>query len=552
MNLRFLENWSIKRRISLVTFAASGVLLLACLGQVMLSERLGEQVAQAKDVAAGRIAAMNLEKDQTSLIRDVYRMMALPRPETAEAARSNLEDFRGSMADVEAKLGRPDANLETVRAAFAEFEALFPRLERHTPEEREALTEKVSSFDDATDAAIESIRDSVSEQAEASWVRMQELEAATRVTFLIGCLVALIAVVGVTSTVGGSVRRSVLNIEGGLSRLARGELREELPGAERKDEIGALVRAVESFRQQLLEIDVLRSREQADAEVKERRQAQTMHSVQRFEQASIGLLKTMDVSVRDLHSAAERLESNTATVTARSGSARSASDDVTHAVQTVAAAAEQVAASVREVLQQVARTNTVSEEVGGQIETAAEAVNDLAGIARSIGAIVDLIQSIAAQTNLLALNATIEAARAGEAGRGFAVVASEVKALAGQTATATQQIGEQVTAIRAAVEAAGAASDAARAGANRFVEFTTQSAAAMQEQQAAADEIARSAQRALTGAMEAAQHVGQLSELIDANHAVSQVVAGSSQGMSQSQQDWRRAWEQFQEELRAA
>lgn len=552
MNLRILESWSIKRRISLVTIAASGVLLLACLGQLMLSGRLGEQVEQAKDVAAARIAAMNLEKDQTSLIRDVYRMMALPRPETAEAARSNLEDFRSSLADVEAKLGRPDANLDAVRAAFAEFEALFPRLERHTPEEREALTEKVSSFDDTTDAAIESVRDAFGEQAEASWVRMQELETATRVTFLIGCLVALIAVAGVTSIIGGSVRRSVLNIEAGLSRLARGDLREELPGAERKDEIGALVRAVESFRQQLLEIDVLRSREQAEAEVKERRQAQTMHSVQRFEQASIGLLKTMDASVRDLHSAAERLEGNTATVTARSGSARSASEDVTHAVQTVAAAAEQVAASVREVLQQVARTNTVSEEVGGQIETAAEAVNDLAGIARSIGAIVDLIQSIAAQTNLLALNATIEAARAGEAGRGFAVVASEVKALAGQTATATQQIGEQVTAIRAAVEAAGAASDAARAGANRFVEFTTQSAAAMQEQQAAADEIARSAQRALTGAMEAAQHVGQLSELIDANHAVSQVVAGSSQGMSQSQQDWRQAWERFQEELRAA
>lgn len=552
MNLQFLESWSIKRRISLVTFAALGILLSACLGQILLSDRLGKQVAEAKNFAAARTSAMNLEKDQTSLIRDVYRMMALPRPETAEAARGNLEDFRSSMAEVEAKLGHPDPHLATVRAAFAEFEELFPRLEQHAPEQREALTEQVSGFDDTTDAAIESVRDAVGEQAESAWARMQDLEETTRIVLLGGCLAALIAVAGVTSIVGGSVRRSVLNIEAGLSRLARGELRDELPGGERKDEIGALVRAVETFRQQLLEIDVLRSREQADAEVNERRQLQTMQSVQRFEQASSGLLQTMDGSVRDLHTAAGRLEATASTATDRSGSARSASEDVTHAVQTVAAAAEQVAASVREVLQQVARTNAVSEEVGGQIEAAAEAVNDLAGIAQSIGAIVDLIHSIAAQTNLLALNATIEAARAGEAGRGFAVVAAEVKALAGQTATATQQIGEQVSAIRAAVGAAGAASDAAKTGANRFVEFTTQSASAMQEQQAAADEIARSAQRALTGAMEAAQHVGQLSELIDANHAVSQVVAGSSQGMSRSQQDWRQAWEQFQAELRAA
>lgn len=552
MKFRFLESWSIKRRISLVTIATSGILLLACIGQIVLSTGLGKQVARAENIAGARIAAMNLEKDQTSLIRDVYRMMALPRPETIEAARGNLEDFRSSLAEVEAKLGRPDPNLEAVRAAFSAFETRFPRLAQHAPEEREGLTEEVSGFDDATDAAIENVRNAVSAQAEASWVRMQDLESDTRVTFLVGCVVALIAVAGVTSIVGGSVRRSVLNIEGGLSRLAQGDLREELPGAERKDEIGALVRAVGSFRLQLLEIDGMRSREQADAEIKERRQMQTMQSVQRFEQASSGLLQTMDASVRDLHSAAARLEDTTATVTARSGSARSASEDVTHAVQTVAAAAEEVAASVREVLQQVARTNAVSEEVGGQIEAAAEAVNDLAGIARSIGAIVDLIQSIAAQTNLLALNATIEAARAGEAGRGFAVVASEVKALAGQTATATQQIGEQVSAIRAAVEAAGAASDAARSGANRFVEFTTQSASAMQEQQAAADEIARSAQRALTGAMEAAQHVGQLSELIEANHAVSKVVGDSSQGMSRSQQDWRQAWERFEAELRVA
>jgi methyl-accepting chemotaxis protein len=81
-------------------------------------------------------------------------------------------------------------------------------------------------------------------------------------------------------------------------------------------------------------------------------------------------------------------------------------------------------------------------------------IDALAGDAQEIGQVVALISDIAAQTNLLALNATIEAARAGEAGRGFAIVAQEVKALAEQTAKATDQIKDRVGSVQGRVDAA--------------------------------------------------------------------------------------------------
>jgi len=148
---------------------------------------------------------------------------------------------------------------------------------------------------------------------------------------------------------------------------------------------------------------------------------------------------------------AERQRDNTtrlATVVAN------ASEDASDNVQSVASATEELASSVREISGQVQESNRIAASAVQQADETDARINALSQAANRIGDVVKLITSVAEQTNLLALNATIEAARAGEAGRGFAVVAQEVKALAAQTAKATDEIGNQIAGMQTATQEA--------------------------------------------------------------------------------------------------
>jgi methyl-accepting chemotaxis protein len=136
-------------------------------------------------------------------------------------------------------------------------------------------------------------------------------------------------------------------------------------------------------------------------------------------------------------------------------------------------------------------------------------LNEAAG---RIGLVVRLITDIAEQTNLLALNATIEAARAGDAGRGFSVVAGEVKALAGQTARATEDITTQIAAMQHATERSIEAIGAIESTIRGIGEITGTIAAAVTEQGAATQEIARSVETAARRTGETASEVERVSE----------------------------------------
>ena len=180
-----------------------------------------------------------------------------------------------------------------------------------------------------------------------------------------------------------------------------------------------------------------------------------------------------------------------------------ASGDVT----SVATASEQLLDSIEEISRQVVQsTSVVKAAVERAVDTNA-GMGRLSSAAQKVGDVVSLISRIAAQTNLLALNATIEAARAGEAGRGFAVVAQEVKTLATQTAKATQDITGQITEMQQATDLSVEAIDKIQKKISEVEHISTIIAAAVHEQGAATQEIARNVRSAAAGTQSMSSHI---------------------------------------------
>jgi methyl-accepting chemotaxis protein len=186
----------------------------------------------------------------------------------------------------------------------------------------------------------------------------------------------------------------------------------------------------------------------------------------------------------------------------------------------------------------------------GDVERSNVAVQELGEAAKRIGDVVSLITDIAEQTNLLALNATIEAARAGEAGRGFAVVAGEVKALAGQTARATEEIAAQIAGMQHAthrsIEAIGAIERTIR----EIGEISSAIAAAVTEQGVATQEIARSVEIAAKRTKDTADEVARVSDGTHNTRASVTTVRAVAEQLGAIAHRIRDQVEEFSEKLR--
>ncbi|TVQ38933.1 MAG: methyl-accepting chemotaxis protein [Geminicoccaceae bacterium] len=275
--------------------------------------------------------------------------------------------------------------------------------------------------------------------------------------------------------------RPVPRLTRAMVALAAGDTAVTIPYRHAVNDVGAMAGALATFQQAVEE--AARARREAAGEAAARLRQEVSEVVD--------VLQAQAAALADDALAVDRVATTSTEQCGRAADAAAASSANT---QGIASAAEELTRSIHEISTQTTVTRDAAGEAAKQTDLADARVGELAATVEAIGEVLQLIEQIAAQTNLLALNATIEAARAGDAGRGFAVVASEVKALAGQTAEATQRIGGQIDQVRTACGATVDAVQAIRTTVAGVSEVTHAVAAAVEEQNAATQEIARSIQ----------------------------------------------------------
>ncbi|WP_376967636.1 MCP four helix bundle domain-containing protein (plasmid) [Azospirillum sp. A26] len=349
-----------------------------------------------------------------------------------------------------------------------------------------------------------------------------------------------------------TISRPISSLTGTMLLLARRDYAAAIDGGTRGDEIGAMARAVQIFKDGLIESDRLAAVQAAEQETKEKRAEMVDRLIIHFEQDAAQALRTVAAAAAELNSTAQAMEATAQGTSTQATTAAASAEQTSANVQTVASATEEMAVSVREIAGMVTRSTAVAGQAVTQAERTNATVRGLADTAQRIGAVVQLITKIAGQTNLLALNATIEAARAGEAGKGFAVVASEVKSLANQTAKATEDIAAQIAAIQDATgEAVGAIADIGET-IGSINEISASIAAAVEEQGAATAEISRNVQQAATGTRQVSGIIGAVTLATGETGAAARQVRGSAGSLSQQAETLRSNVDRFLSSIKAA
>ncbi len=346
-----------------------------------------------------------------------------------------------------------------------------------------------------------------------SGVYVDDVKAAVRDELLKEGTIGLgaLALLGVACfVIGRAISRPVHSLTEVMRRLAAGDLAAAVV-QDQGAELGAMQGAVQVFKDNAVEMQRLTERQKTAAEqaAAERRQMM-LRLAEEFEHSVTGVVDGLSKAAGQMQGTAEGMARTAAGASRQSELVASASEEASTSVGTVAAATEELHSSIAEIGRQVNQSAEISRKAVDAAQKTDSMVRGLAEAAQKIGDVVSLINSIASQTNLLALNATIEAARAGDAGKGFAVVAGEVKNLANQTGRATDEIAQQVAGVQSATGQAVEAIRAIAATISEISEIGSAIAAAVEQQGAATQEISRNTQRAAQGTSTVSRTVGEV------------------------------------------
>jgi methyl-accepting chemotaxis protein len=518
---------------------------------------------------------------QEALMRarlDAMRFAEHADPKLVESFKQNYQSYRTGinlvadrLQNAERKRLVSEANdlAATYARAFEEFAALSLELDKLV---NVTMAHQAEAAEKAVEDIVKSQRSALGD-IRTQMIAGMEQTSTTMIAIAIGALVLGLLI---AFLIARSIVRPVSGLTGGMKELADGNFDVVLPGLDRKDEVGEMAQAVETFKVKLAEKARREAEEKADAdrraadakrladerEAEQQRIAQEKAAADRkaamhrladdFEKAVGGIIGAVSSASTELEAAANTLTKTAETTQELSTVVASASEEASSNVQSVASATEEMTGSVGEISRQVQESSSIANEAVVQAQKTDARITELSQAASRIGDVVKLITAVAEQTNLLALNATIEAARAGEAGRGFAVVASEVKALAAQTAKATSEISTQIAGMQTATQDSVTSIKEIGGTIRRISEIAATIAAAVEEQGAATQEISRNVQEAAKGTAQVATNITAVNRGASETGSASSQVLSSAQSLASESNHLKIEVAKFLDTVRAA
>ncbi|KAA5604869.1 methyl-accepting chemotaxis protein [Roseospira marina] len=369
---------------------------------------------------------------------------------------------------------------------------------------------------------------------------------AVMIQIAMGLAVTVVGI-GLMWVLAGSLARPLKDSARFAEGIADGDFERTLTVTS-EDEIGVLGGALIKMRDDLKASIAQRLEDQKAAE--SARRATMLQLADDLESSVSDVVRQVDSVAQRMTTAASAMNEAAKRGAEQATGVTSAAEHASGNVQAVAGATEELSASIREIGQQVNTSAGIASKAAKAAGEANAQVLGLTAAANKIGAVVQMITDIANQTNLLALNATIEAARAGDAGKGFAVVAGEVKSLANETAKATQDISTQVQDMQRVTQETAGLIENVGTVIDQVNAISATIAAAMEEQDAATQEISRNVSAAADGTGNVSSTIGMMSQDVQASGEQAHALLGVASDLTQEARNLGAALRQFLEKIR--